>query len=92
MDRPEYFECQCHSPEHTLRFWLDDDPGFPCLYASVFLDSCPWHRRLWLGLKYVFGYKCRYGHFDEFMLRADDCDRMIAMLNRLKEIGEYERT
>lgn len=85
MDEPEYFECRCHSPEHVLRLWLEEDPGDPCIYVSVFLASEPWHRRLWIGLKYVLGYKCRYGHFDEFIIDPKDTDRMIALFERLKK-------
>lgn len=85
MDKPEYFECSCHSPEHTLRIWFDDDEDYPCIYASVFLDSDPWYDRIWKGLKYILGYKSRYGHFAEFLLRPEDADRMIRMLEALKK-------
>jgi hypothetical protein len=85
MDDPEYFECSCHSPEHTLRFWFDDDEDYPFVYASVFLGSVPWRRRVWLGIRYIFGYKCRYGHFDEFLLRPEDADRLIAVAEALKK-------
>jgi hypothetical protein len=88
MEEPKYFECRCHSPEHLLRLWFDDEDDFPCVYLSVFLDNAPWHRRLWLGLKYILGYKCRYGHFDEFLLRPEDADRMIEMLEALKRAGK----
>ena len=84
MDKPEYFECRCSTPEHTLRFWFDDDEEFPCVYASVFLDNDPWHKRVWRGIKYILGYKCRYGHFNEFLLRPEDADRLIAILEALK--------
>jgi hypothetical protein len=84
MNGPEYFECKCGSAEHMLRFWFDDDPEFPCVYASVFLDEQPWHRRLWLGLQYILGRKCRYGHFAEFILRPEDRDRLVKVIKRLK--------
>lgn len=86
----EYFECRCHSPEHTLRFWFDDDDKFPCVYASIFLGSAPWPQRVWNAVKYVFGYKCRYGHFDEFLLRPEDCDRLIALAERLKRAVPHD--
>lgn len=85
MEKPEYFDCQCHSSEHTLRMWFDDDPDFSCVYISVFLGNYGFIKRAWNALKYVFGYKCRYGHFDEFMLRPEDADRFIAVLKRLKK-------
>lgn len=87
MEKPEYLECRCSTPEHTLRFWFDDDKDFPCVYVSVFLEEYPWYRRLWLGLKYIFGHKCRYGHFSEFMLRPEDADRLASIAEGLKSSG-----
>lgn len=91
MEKPEYFECRCSTPEHTLRVWFDDDKDDPCVYVSVFLANDSWHRRLWTAIKYALGYKCRYGHFDEFILRPEDCDRLSAVLDRLKKAGSDER-
>jgi hypothetical protein len=54
---------------------------------SVFLSNGPWYSRLVSGLKYIFGHKSRYGHFDEFILRAEDCDRLISVLERFKAAG-----
>jgi len=83
--RPEYFECRCSAQEHLWRIWFDDDSYEPVVYASFFLAELPWYRRLAAAVKYIFGYKCRYGHFEEFILSPDDCDRMIGILQRLKE-------
>ena len=85
--KPEYFECQCSSPEHLWRVWFDDDPSDPCIFMSVFLSNAPWYSRIVSGLKYIFGHKSRYGHFDEFILKAEDCDRLIEVLERLKAAG-----
>lgn len=84
MERPEYFECRCATPEHIWRLWFDDDPSDPCVFASVFLANGPWYSRLLTGVKYIFGYKCRFGHFEEFILNPEDCDRLIGVLERLK--------
>jgi len=83
LDGTEYFECQCGSDEHTLRFTLSlDDPAY--IYTSVFLGSYPWGwRRIWTGIKYLFGYKCKYGHWDCFMLRPEDAARLRSLLDRL---------
>lgn len=88
METPEYFECRCSSPEHTLRLWFDDDKDFPCVYVSVFLSNEGWVKRLRNAFRYVLGYKCAYGHFDEFILREEDCDRLIAILKRLKKTAK----
>jgi len=80
----QYFECSCHSPEHTLSFTFDNDESFPAIYGCVFLGERPWYKRLWAATKYVFGHKCKYGHFDEFIFDPEDCDRMIGIMKRLK--------
>jgi hypothetical protein len=80
----EYFECACHSPEHLLQFkFFEDDPKMICAY--VFLRPEPFYKRIWNGLKYIFGYTSKYGYFDEFILRNEDADRFIKLINKLKE-------
>ena len=78
--KTEYLECACHSPEHTLKFILDED-----LYVSVFLQEHPWHERLVSAVKYLFGYKCRYGHFEEIIVDKRDCDRIISILEEFRD-------
>jgi len=80
----EYFECCCHSSEHLMHFHLDhDDPS--CIYIHIHLSHDVWYKRIVNAIKYVFGYTCRYGHFDEFLFRQQDCDRLIAMLEDYKK-------
>lgn len=81
MLKHAYFECACYSPEHMLRFTLADDE----LYAYVFLRPEPLLARLWKAVKYIFGYQCRYGHFDEFVLRPEDAERLSYLLEKYKE-------
>jgi hypothetical protein len=85
-DKLEYFECECRSPEHRLVFEIDLEPDDDCqLVASVFIHHWnPWWKRVWVALKYILGYKCKYGHFDTFLLRSED----IGRLKHLCEICE----
>ncbi len=72
-----FFECSCYSPEHSLRFILDKDPEFPLLYTEIYLSQ--YHSflgRIWIAIKYVFGYRCRYGHWDTWILKRDDAKRL----------------
>jgi hypothetical protein len=89
----EYFGCECHSDEHTLRFTFDTEPdaGEPELYTSILLESeMPWYKRIVAATKYVFGYyKCKYGHFGCWSLKPCDVDRMLEMLNRFKETEQH---
>ena len=81
----EYFECHCHSPEHTLSFKLFDDDD-PALYGYVILLHEPFFKRVYNGIKYIFGYTSKYGHFDEFVFNPEDTDRMIELFTKYKEL------
>ncbi len=82
-----YFECICGCDEHTIRFTLDKEGKE--IYTSVFLAS---HRnffvRIFLGIKYIFGGKSRYGQFGNWSLSTHDADRIERMLNMLKEFKD----
>ena len=78
----QYFECDCHSDEHTLSFSWDDEENL--LYTSVYLNQYrSFLRRIWVAVKYVFGYKSRYGDWDCFLLRREDAKRLEALLKKL---------
>jgi len=80
----EFLQCQCGSDEHTLKYTLDPDDGQ--VWTSVFLnDYRSFWQRLWVALKYLFGYKCKYGHWDCFNMEEADKDRLIALLQKSKE-------
>ena len=89
LDGTEYFECQCGSPEHALVFTLDKEDNE--IYTSVFLDQYrPWWHRIWVAIKYVFGYKCMYGHFDCCLMRPEDAKRLISLLDQISGPEEFE--
>ena len=79
-----YFDCACYDSEHTIRFVFDDDGDIAELYLDVFLADQPWYKRLWLGIKYIFGYKSRYGHFGNWTLAEHDAERLQDLLDRYK--------
>lgn len=84
----EFFECICETDEHTLRFKLDthDPVG---LYLSVFLNQYRgFFGRVWIAVKYLFGYKCRYGHWDCTMIKLKDADRLIRLLESYKRLSK----
>lgn len=80
-----YFECDCGSKEHTFcvttQDWEDYLP--PQLYfhfqlsqPSTFIGRC------WKGIKYIFGYKCKYGHWDTINLSEEDLNRLTILLHQ----------
>lgn len=80
-----YVECSCYSDEHVLRFTYDPDDKE--IYTSVFLNDWePWYKRVWKAVKYVFGYKSKYGHFDCTLIRGDEARKLRDLCN--KALGE----
>jgi len=66
MQREAFF-CSCGANEHFFTLTkFDDDFGF--VYLSVFLDRPRFLARVVNALKYVFGYKSKYGEFGEICL------------------------
>ena len=86
LDGTEFFECDCGSEEHTLRFTLELDnvPEGAVLYTTIFLNNWQhWYQRVWIAIKYIFGYKCKYGHWDSWNLRKQDAKRLQSLLEKV---------
>lgn len=74
MKGPEIMICQCSSMEHQLVYWKD--PEDRQVYMSVYLAPLPLLERIWAAIRYVFGYRCRYGHWEEFVLGEEHGDQL----------------
>ncbi len=88
----EYFDCTCSSSEHTLRFCYfkpykgKDFTEDAELYAEIHLNQYRnIFKRIWVAIKYVFGYKCRYGHWDVWTLNQKDCERLRNLVDKIIE-------
>jgi len=96
MDKPEktYCECSCHSLNHLIVFHYDPE------YNELYLELQLIHyrnifQRIWVAVKYIFGYKSDYGHWDCFTLSSDneskeEAKKIINVLN--KYINESPKT
>ena len=74
-----YFDCVCHSPEHTLRIFVDPDDGMVSM--STFLNHYQsWWKRFVAGIKYIFGHRSKFGHWDYFELDPKDLPRFRNMI------------
>lgn len=78
MEHNDLFICKCHNTEHQLIFSYNDDWDNHEVYMSVHLlpEYSIW-KRVWYAIKYIFGYRCRYGHFDEFIFQSKDAEKLI---------------
>ena len=77
-----YVPCICHSLDHTWKFYINEEDNI--IYVSTYLRSSPFFSRVWRGLRYILGYKSRYGDFDEFLIDGQQKDNIINLLNRIK--------
>lgn len=76
---PKILICECGSLEHQIIINHDEEENV--IYCSIHLVHYGFWRRLKAGLKYIFGYKCRYGQWDEFIFKSEHA-------NQLRELAE----
>lgn len=81
--KDELFICSCHNVEHQLIFSYFPKEGY--VYVNIHLVPDVWYKRIWYTIKYIFGYKCKYGCFDEFAFNCDDYPKLEQIVNYLKE-------
>lgn len=81
MEDNLYVECACHSREHLLQFSKFKDDEDKEVYLHVFLTNDGFFKRVFKGLKYIFGYKCRYGHFSEIILNKTAQKQIVEFLS-----------
>lgn len=75
----EYFECACKDPGHVLVF--NYDPEYGDLWASVHLNTMfSFYERIWVAIKYIFGYKCEDGCFGTWMMSNNEILKMQLFL------------
>lgn len=89
--REEHFDCICDSNEHSLRvtYFVDEWDGIEEdeVYLSLFLSDRPLWGRIWQAIKYVFGYKCIYGHFQCITIKREDAERFRNLMDRYIQSG-----
>lgn len=78
----DIFICSCHNTEHQLIFSYDEDG---IVYVTTHLTSKSFWKRIINGIKYIFGHKSKYGHFDEFIFNPEDINKLENILTYLKK-------
>ena len=78
--------CQCNSIEHQISFnWIEDKELEGEVYMEIHLAKLSFWDRLKHGVKYIFGYRCRYGDFDEVILKKNDVHKLEKVVEFLKK-------
>lgn len=89
MENSEILTCECHSSEHQIIITYCNEDNI--YYAHIHLTNTNFWSRLIGGIKYIFGYKCKYGNWDEFIFSPSQAMKLIEMGNKMK-ITEYVQT
>ena len=64
----EIIICACNSTEHQIVLLPIEEDNYREVYVHVHLNKRPFLYRIKYALKYIFGYQCKYGAFDEIIL------------------------
>ena len=76
------FTCTCSSLEHSFVISYDNE----FTYIEIHLSKKSFLKRFIHGIKYICGYKCKYGSFDEILLDdkqlADLVDYLLEIQNK----------
>jgi hypothetical protein len=76
--------CSCNSTEHQIVIYLEKDDLYgPEAYVHIHLVKRSFWYRLKYAIKYVFGYKSKYGAWDEFILSPTHVARLEKLVNHL---------
>ena len=77
-DSIKYFECDCTSIVHTLRFMYDKENDELSLEMFLYQHNGLF-KRVWSAIKYILGIKGKNGHWDCVLISR----------NRLTEFQNY---
>lgn len=81
-------ECTCWYADHQVQLHYSEDAPYEGLYLTVHLTSPDnVFQRIWYAIRYIFGYKCRYGAWDELDLDRTDCQKVVTYLNDYIQIS-----
>jgi hypothetical protein len=82
--------CACHSTEHQMVISYSEDiidwVRYPEVYLHIHLKQKSFWLRVRYAIKYIFGYQCRYGAFDEMIIDKKDVDKFKKIVEHLESL------
>ena len=81
----EIFLCECHSSEHQYLFhYMEDEHRNEVSIQPHLVRRSFWYRVKY-AFKYIFGYKSRFGAWDEFIINPDDIPKLKKVIAFLEK-------
>jgi hypothetical protein len=83
--------CSCYSSEHQMIVHLQESGDLypPEAFVHVHLVRRSFWYRLKYGIKYIFGYKSKYGAWDEFILDKTHVKSLLQLAKHLNDETVY---
>lgn len=79
--------CKCYSINHQIIIAYekeDEESNERYAYLYIHLNKLPFFSRIKYAFKYILGYQCKYGAFDEIILAKDSVENFEKLVNFLK--------
>jgi len=76
--------CSCESSQHLVVFTKDEDQDELCIEVQL-IQHRNIIKRIWTAVKYVFGYKSVYGHWDCTLMNKTEINKLYYWLKRNKD-------
>ena len=92
MDHNHFIICSCQSPEHTIQFVCKEEREYDddlCYVQVQLIQYRSFFQRVVVAIKYIFGYQCKYGHWDCTSLGYNEAKDLRNFLNY--KISEIEK-
>tara|TARA_Y100000294_G_scaffold157561_1_gene159240 strand:+ start:130 stop:432 length:303 start_codon:yes stop_codon:yes gene_type:complete len=80
--------CECSDHSHTVRLthFEPQDDWDSEIYISSHLSTEPnIFKRIWYGIRYVFGYRSRHGEFGETVMKVEQAKELRDYLTEFVE-------
>jgi hypothetical protein len=89
IEDKEVFICDCHSTDHQMVIFYEEDEidnhKYGMCYAHMHLAPRPFLQRVVYGIRYIFGRKCKFGAWDEFIFNPKDANKLQELVDYLKK-------
>ena len=85
----ETFICQCSSIQHQVRFYIYDEDELGV--QAHLVTHRNFFKSLWVGLRYAFGYRSRFGEWDDMLMGVKDQETLYRVLHTMKRARENEQ-
>lgn len=83
----EFILCSCSHSDHLIILNLDDNKEYCSM--EVHLSPLPFFKRLINGIKYIFGFRSRYGDFDEIMINREKAEGIKQFMDKVLENEKF---